>query len=140
MIKRVRDKLRNYRPQEVISYEDWSDIESRFSFASDFMRDDNPAYTILKSDLEQAREIVLHNRVHEVKEIRIIGELQKVFTTDKKEQMDELVGQIKYIEGYLGELQSWISRKVDLERLEGDGKIIIRRRSEDQILDERPTT
>lgn len=138
MIKRVRDKLRNYRPQDVISYEDWQDIENRFIFASQFLKEENPAYVILKTDLEEAREIVIHNRVHDVKEVRIIGEIQKIFSTDKKEQMDELVGQIKYIEGYLAELTSWVARKVDLERLEADGKVVIRRRQEEEVLNERP--
>lgn len=134
-IKRVRDKLRNYKPQEVISYEDWTDIESRFNFASAFLKEDNPAYLILKTDLDDAREIVLHNRVHEVKEVRIIGEIQKIFTTDKKEQMDELVGQIKYIEGFLSELQSWVDRKVGLEHMEAAGTVVIRRNPEEQVND-----
>lgn len=133
MIKRVRDKLRNYRPQEVVPFEDWKDIEARFLMASQFLNEENPAYLILKTDLDEAREILIHNRVHEVKEVRIIGEIQKIFTTDKKQQEDELVGQIKYIEGYLAELQSWIARKVDLEHLEAEGKIIIRRNEEEPI-------
>lgn len=135
MIKRVRDKLRNYKPQEVIPYEDWKDIEERYNFAIVFLKEDNPASLILKTDLQEAREIVLHNRVHEVKEVRIIGEIQKIFTTDKKEQMNELVGQIKYIEGFLGELQSWVDRKVSLEHLEADGKVVIRRSQEEQVND-----
>jgi hypothetical protein len=135
VIKRVRDKLRNFRPQEVVSYEDWVDIENRFIFASTLLKDDNPAYLILKTDLEEAREILIHNRIHEVREVRIIGEIQKIFTTDKKEQMDELVGQVKYIEGYLAELQSWIQRKVHLEHEEANGKIVIRRNPEEAVND-----
>lgn len=139
MIKRVRDKLRNYRPQEVVPYEDWQDIENRFTFASTFLKEDNPAYQILAHDLNEAREILIHNRIHEVKEIRFIGEIQKIFTTDKKQQEDELVGQVKYIEGYLAELQSWVARKVDLERLEANGKVVIRRNPEEGVFDEQPS-
>jgi hypothetical protein len=135
MIKRVRDKLRNFRPTEVIPFEEWRDIEARYNLAVVFLKEDNLAYQILQTDLEQAREILLHNRVHEVKEVRIIGEIQKIFTTDKKEQENELVGQIKYIEGFLGELQSWINRKVQLEHDEADGKIVIRRSEEEQVND-----
>lgn len=138
MIKRVRDKLRNYRPQEVVPYEDWKDIESRFAFASTFLSEDNPAYQILMTDLEEAREIIIHNRVHEVKEVRIIGEIQKIFTTPKDEQMNELVGQVKYIEGYLAELRDWVLRKENLEHLEAAGKVIIRRNPEEGVLDEQP--
>lgn len=139
MIKRIRDKVRNFRPQEIISYADWTDIENRFIFASEFLKPENPAYQILKTDLEEAREIVLHNRVHDVKEVRIIGEIQKIFSTPREEQMDELVGQIKYIEGYLAELQAWVDRKLSLEALEGAGKVAIRRRPEEEVLDERPS-
>lgn len=135
MIKRVRDKLRNYKPQEVIPYEDWKDIEARYTFAVTFLNEENPAYLILKTDLEEAKEIVLHNRIHEVKEVRIIGEIQKIFTTDKESQMNELVGQIKYIEGYLAELQDWMNRKTMLEHLEADGKVVIRRSAEEQVND-----
>lgn len=136
MIKRVRDKLRNYRPQEVITYEDWRDIESRYSFAVTFISDDNPAYLILKRDLEEAREVILHNRVHKVKEVRLIGEIQKIFTTNKEEQINELVGQIKYIEGYLSELTDWIGRKKMLERMEADGKVVIRRNQSEGVFDD----
>lgn len=135
MIKRTRDKLRRSRPMEVVTYEEWSDIEDRYSFAASFMKKKNPLYAILKSDLKEAREIIIHNRVHKVREIRLIGEIQKIFTTPKEQQMNELVGQVKYIEGFLAELQSWIDRKKSLERLEANGKIIIRRSGEEQLHD-----
>lgn len=131
MIKRVRDKLQHYKPQEVISFADWQDITSRFNFAKAFLAEDNPASQILREELKNAEEIVITNRVHEVKEVRIIGEIQKIFTTPKDEQLDELVGQIKFIRGYIAELESWIYRKEELESLEADGKITIRRKEED---------
>lgn len=131
MIKRIREKLRTFKPQEVIPFTDWSDINNRFILASNFLKEDNLASIILKTELSNAEEIVLTNRVHEVKEVRIVGEIQKIFTIDKETQMNELVGQIKFIRGYLGELQSWIDRKVSLEKLEADGKIIIRRSEDD---------
>lgn len=127
MIKRSRDKLRSYRPQEVVSEEDWKDIEDRYYRASTFMEESNPAYQILVHELREAEEIVMTNRVHEVKEVRIIGEIQKIFTTPKQEQLDQLVGQILFIRGYLAELQVWIDRKNQLEKLEADGRVTIRR-------------
>lgn len=130
MIKRVRDNLRKYKPQEQISFADWKEIEDRFIRATEFMTEDNFLYVLMQTDLKNAEEIVLTNRVHEVKEIRIIGEIQKIFTTDKREQMDELVGQIKYIRGIFAEMQTWIDYKTELEKLEADGKIIIHREEE----------
>ena len=128
--------MRIFKPQEVVSHEDWEDILNRFAFASAFLEPTNPASQILKEELRQAEEIVLTNRVHEVKEVRLIGEIQKIFTTPKEEQMNELVGSIKTIRNYLQELQSWIDRKVELESQEANGKVAIRRR--EQETDERP--
>lgn len=122
--------MRGYKPQEVVSLTDWEDIERRFAFASQFLDLANPASQILRQELANAEEIVLTNRVHEVREVRIIGEIQKIFTTPKEEQMNQLVGQILFIRGYLAELQSWIDRKVHLEKLEGIGKVAIRRNKE----------
>lgn len=127
LIRRVRDKMSRLRPQQVVPYEDWLDIEDKFATASGFLKEGYLPYEMLKNELKEAEEIVLTNRVHEVKEVRILGEIQKIFTTEKKVQVDELVGQIKFIRGYLGELQSWIDRKVELERLEGLGQVTIRR-------------
>lgn len=134
MIKRVRDRIRQLRPQHVISYEEWTVIESKYIIASTFIKEDNMAYQILTEDLAEANRIVLENRVHEVREIRFISEMmQKVFVTSKEEQMNELVGQIKFIKGYLAELQSWIDEKIQLEHQEANGKIIIRRDKEAPI-------
>lgn len=135
MIKRIRDNLRKYKPSEQISYADWKQIEDRFIKATEFMQEDNFLYQIMLSDLKGAEDIILTNRVHEVKEIRIIGEIQKIFSTDKKEQMDELVGQVKYIRGILAEMQTWIDYKKELESLELAGKIIIHREEEREKAD-----
>lgn len=134
MIKRVRDKLRNWRVQDVIAFEEWSDIESRYAEAASFIKEENQAYQILLAELREAESIILDNRVHEVREVRFISELmQKVFVIPKEEQLNELVGQIKFIRGYLAELQSWIDRKLQLEKEEADGRIIIRRNKEEPI-------
>lgn len=130
MIKRIRDKVRQFKPQQKISLEEWEFIEDQWSRATTFLEPNNPAYQILKSDLKEAEDIVLENRVHEVKEVRIIGEIQKIFTIPKEEQSHELVGQIKYIRSYLAELESWITRKQELEHLESEGKIVIQRNKE----------
>lgn len=131
MINRIRDKVRQFKPQEVVSAKDWESIEDNHAFAATFLKKENPGYRILLGDLKEAEEIILNNRVHEVHELRVISEfLHKTFKTGKKQQVDELVGQIKYIRGYLGELQLWIDRKVELEKLEGEGKIVIERSKE----------
>ena len=128
MVKRIRDRIAQFRPQEVISYADWTDIMDRYNYAYEFLKENNPMSTLMRFDLEEAKTIIMENRVHEVKEVHIVSDaLQKIFTTGKKEQIDELVGELKYIKGFLGELQSWVERKEKLEKLEAAGKIIIRR-------------
>jgi len=138
VVKRIRDKIRNFKPQEVISYNEWQDITARFVHASEILKTDNPAYQILISDLENAEDMVLTNRVREVKEVKIIGDIQRIFSTPKEEQMNELVGQIKYIRAYIAELTSWVDRQISLEHMEAEGKIIIRRTQQEALLDERP--
>lgn len=129
-IKRVRDKKWIPKPTESISFADWQQIEDRFVQATQFMTPGYQPYEIMKAELKEAEEIVMTNRIHEVKEIRIIGEIQKIFTTDKTEQVNETVGQIKFIRGFLAEMQTWIDYKTSLEGLEADGKIIIHREEE----------
>lgn len=127
LFKRTRDVLRqNLKPQENISLAEWEDIVDRYAEAKTFMA--SRIYTLLQEELKKAEEIVLLNRVHEVREVKVISEVfQKIFTTAKGEQMDELVGQIKFIRDLLKEILSWVVRKESLEKLEAEGKITIER-------------
>jgi len=131
MIKRVRDRIRQIRPREFISYKEWTVIEGEFNHASLFMKLDNPLYTMMISDLREAEAIIIQNRVHEVREVHIITDVfQKIFIKEKKVQIDELVGQIKYIRAFIADLNDKIDRKVRLERLEAEGKVVINRNQE----------
>ena len=133
MIQRVRDKVRSFKPQQVISFKDWSIINDKAAKASRFLSEDNVLYQTLIAELKSAQDIILENRVHEVREIRIIGEIQKIFITGREEQMNELVGQVKFIKNFLAELQSWIDLKNHLQKQEADGSIIIRRKEEESL-------
>lgn len=133
MIQRVRDKVRSFKPQQVISFKDWSIINDKAAKASRFLSEDNVLYQTLIAELKSAQDIILENRVHEVREIRIIGEIQKIFITGREEQMNELVGQVKFIKNFLAELQSWIDLKNQLQKQEADGSIIIRRKEEELL-------
>ncbi len=133
MIQRVRDKVRSFKPQQVISFKDWSIINDKSAKASRFLAEDNVLYQTFLAELKSAQDIILENRVHEVREIRIIGEIQKIFITGREEQMNELVGQVKFIKNFLAELQSWIDLKNHLQKQEADGSIIIRRKEEESL-------
>ncbi len=128
MIQRVRDVVRNIRPQETISYEEWQDIMDRFARATQFLDEKNPIYITFQEDLKNAENIVLENRIHEVQEVKTITKaFKKIFLTPREEQLNELVGQVKYLRGILAEINSWITRKEELEKQEADGRITIDR-------------
>lgn len=128
VFKRTRDFVRNMRPVGKITAVEWNDIVDRYNFAKKFLDVKNHAYNLMTADLENARDIILENRVHSVQDRKMITDsIMKVFITPKKEQLNELVGQYKYIKGFLKELQSWIERKETLEKEEAQGKITIDR-------------
>jgi hypothetical protein len=132
-IKRIRDAVRYQKPLQKINYEEWKQIEDRAAQAELFLNDENELYKTMVADLEEAQRVILENRIHEVKEVRFFGEIQKIFTTDKQEQINELVGQYKYIKSFLAEMKTWIDFKRELEKKEGDGQILIQRDERQQI-------
>jgi hypothetical protein len=132
-IKRIRDAVRYQKPLQKINYEEWKQIEDRAAQAELFLNEENELYKTMVADLEEAQRVILENRIHEVKEVRFFGEIQKIFTTDKQEQINELVGQYKYIKSFLAEMKTWIDFKRELEKKEGDGQILIQRDERQQI-------
>lgn len=130
-IRRIRDQKRYLRPQQIISFEEWENISSRASYAKQFLKEDNPIYATMKQSLVDAENMILENRVREVKEVHVISEtLQKIFTTPKEIQDDEIVGQLKFIRTFLSELQTWIDFKVEIEKKEAEGVVSIQRSKE----------
>ena len=131
IVNRIRDKVRSFKPQQVISFKDWHHINDRAVQAEKFLAEDSVMYQTFQYELQNAQNIVMENRVHEVREIRDIGDIKKIFITPKEEQINELVGQIKFIKTFLAELQSWIDYKRELEHKEANGSIVIRRTEEE---------
>lgn len=128
MFKRTRDVKRRAKVYGKISYEEWQEVENRYAYAKGFMSKTNPLYLLLKEDLQNAKDIILENRIKEVREENQITEaFKKVFIFSKKVQTDELIGQYKYVKDLLDELQSWIDIKEEFEKQEADGKLIIER-------------
>ena len=131
MLKRVRDKIQAFKPIERVRIEDWEDIKDRASVAEKLLKEDNPALIVLQETLKNAEDSILENRIRKVQEVYTITDsFKKIFTTSKKLQDDELVGQIKFIRSFLAELESWVIRKKELEKLEAEGKVEIERNDE----------
>ena len=128
MTKRIRDKIRNFKPREQVSIEDWEDIKTRHSLAKKLLKEDNPLYILLTESLSKAETLILENRLKEVREShKITDSLTKVFVTPKKVQDDEIVGQIKFLRTLLLELESWVERRDDVEQREAEGRVVIER-------------
>lgn len=133
MLNRVRDKIHNFKPIGQISNEEWQDIETKYGIAKAFLDEKNPIFILLKEALKSAEDMILENRVREVRDIhKISKDFKKIFITPKKIQDDELVGQIKVIRTLLAEIQSWMDRHNEAEQMEADGKIQIQRSKEDE--------
>lgn len=146
-IQRIRDAVRYVKPQQSISYQEWKQIEDRATQAELFMSEENEIYQLMLADLENAKDIILENRIKEVHEeklinthevsneagISVIPEFVKKFITPKKEQVDELVGQYKYIKGFLAEMKTWIDFRDELIKKEADGQITIERNERTEI-------
>lgn len=129
--KRIRDGVRYFKPQEKVSFEEWEQVCDRASRAKSFIRNDNLIYTTLIQSLKDIELIILENRIKEVREEHVVTDtFKKIFITPKKIQDDELVGQYKFIKGFLAELQSWVDFKKELEKKEAEGVISIERNRE----------
>ena len=127
-MKRIRDKVRNFKPREQVSIEDWEDIKTRHNLAKKLLKEDNPLYILLTESLNKAETMILENRLKEVRESHTITDsLTKVFITPKKVQDDEIVGQIKFLRTLLLELESWVERRDDVEQREAEGRVVIER-------------
>lgn len=127
-IQRIRDAKRFSKPQETVSAQKWEDIETKAILAKKFMSDDNILFLLMQDSLKQAEDMILENRVREVREEHMITDfLKKTFVTPKKIQDDEIVGRIKFIREFLGTLEGWIQEREDREKEESVGVIAIQR-------------
>lgn len=126
--KRIRDRIRGFKPQATILFAEWKDIEDRSIQAEEFFKNCPRVAQMLETDLSVGRNTLIEDSLRETKAIHVISEtVQRIFTTPKAQQVSELVGQVKYIKDLLSELKSWIALKADLEQQEADGKITIQR-------------
>lgn len=130
MINRVRDAIRNFKPQGQVSFEEWEQITDRAAYAKKFMSPVNPVFVELQSQLQELETDIMENKLREVRNFDFnayTGVVQRVFVTPKKLQDDETIGQIKFLRQFFAKLQSWIDIKKDYEQKEADGLLVIDR-------------
>lgn len=115
-------------PKTIITAEEWETIESqakaaeailtqkRFKFFIDYL-------TQAQSEIER---MIWNGTIREVREEMTISEtLKKVFITPKKEQVQELIGQHKFIGQMLSFLNNAILSKKEAEELEEKHRLTI---------------
>lgn len=131
-VQRIRDAKRNQKPLQKVAFADWTQISDRALEAEQFFKGGYINSMIIDS-LKDAEDAIITNRVKEVKEITIISAAyKKIFTTPKKIQDDELVGQIKFIRQFLQELKTQIDYRDELLKKEANGEIAIERNQDVQ--------
>jgi hypothetical protein len=80
----------------------------------------------LSNALNYAQETILTNEVHDVTdEVTISDKIKKLFFTPKKEQMDELKGQYKFIKKLLADIAYFASLKAQLDKDIANNRVFI---------------
>lgn len=125
-IRRIRDRVINQKPVHELTSQEWEDIQERHTLAIKFLDEENKIYALLKSELNNAEDIVMENRLREVHEVHTVTDtFKKVFITPKQVQDDELVGQIKFIRSFIREIKSWIDQYEEIKAMINNGEITI---------------
>ena len=113
---------------EHFSSEEWEKITYNAIAAEKFFKSD--ICKVMERDLKAAKELVYTNRVHEEREVHVVTALfQRIITIPRKEKLDELVGEIKYIKGIFSDMQGYIDERKNKEKMESEGKIAIDRQT-----------
>lgn len=118
------------RKKQMISKEEFSDISDTAAAAEEFLTEPRFAHIreLLTNAKATAEHAIYHNTIHDSQEINVVSEfLTRVFRTSKKENTDELVGQIKLVEKFFADVQTLITIKEDLGREIAEKKVLIER-------------
>lgn len=118
------------RKKQTISKEEFSDISDTAAAAEEFLNDARFAHIreLLNNAKAAAEYAILHNTVHDSQEINVVSDLlTRVFRTSKKQNTDELVGQIKLVEKFFADVQTLITIKNELGQEIADKKVLVER-------------
>lgn len=110
-----------------ITAEEYQRISEESKYAEMILKNKNFKFIrdYLESALVYVEQSILNNTIKEVHEHQTITDkLKRVFITQKKEQIDELTGQYKFIKKFLSDLEYFVSRKLDLDK-EIERKLVI---------------
>lgn len=101
-----------------ITAEEYQRISDESKYAEMILKNKNFKFIrdYLESALVYVEQSILNNTIKEVHEQQTITDkLKRVFITQKKEQIDELTGQYKFIKKFLSDLEYFVSRKQEVD-------------------------
>jgi hypothetical protein len=113
----------------IVTAEEMEKVESESSAARYFMT--NSRFQFIRDYLQTASndisEKIINNRVTEVREeLTITDKLKRIFITNKKVQIDELIGAYKWINQFMSDMQTFVDLPDRYREAESKKKIIIR--------------
>lgn len=111
-----------------ISKQEYDEINEQASAAKELLEDQR--FQFYRDYLKEARQSIessiLNNTVREVQEsVSITQTIVKTFITPKKQQLDELSGQYKFIEKLENDLHYWVNTQKELHDQIEAGKVQI---------------
>lgn len=112
----------------TINQKEVDQITSQAAAASEILEDERFQFLrdYLKNATDYTEKSILENTIKDVREIVTISEkLSRLFFTPKKQQIDELVGQYKFIKQFFNDLQQvvMIKRELDEALIKGTVKV-----------------
>lgn len=105
-------------PKQRISLEEYQTTEAEAKAAKEFLEDERFQFIrdYINNSLTSAEQAVLNNTIREVQEIVPISEkLTRIFKQPKKEQVDELAGQYKWIKKFMSDMEFFARGKEDMD-------------------------
>ncbi len=115
-------------PKVKITQEQYDRVVDQAAAAQEFLTDERYAFLLgyLESGLHSVEHAILNNTVREVTEIvPITDKITRMFKTPKKEQVDELAGQYKYITKLLADWRMYITIREELDADIASGRVVL---------------
>lgn len=111
-----------------ISKQEYDLVLDQSAVASDILEGERFKFIreYFKVALDYIESSILNNTIKAVDErVTITESIVRIFKTPKKTQVDEMVGQYKFIKKFLTDLQSYKNLKEELEAQIAEDKVIV---------------
>lgn len=109
-----------------ISQEEYKKVEDQSLAARELLEDERFEFirTYIQGAIDYCEATILNNTIREVQEVVPLSEkVTRIFKTPKKVQVDELVGQYKWLKKFQADIQYYATLKKDLDSGIEDGLV-----------------